>query len=176
MKNLILIALLFLTTSCFAQSFPNLAPQEIGGQLLNLSNTLPKAILDTVTTSSSASTLFLTTGRYSSTTGLPLLNPIIGYGTISFTVSGLKISGTPTGNVALQGSLNGTEWTPVRSGAIISSDTLQIGNVTTAQTYSWAIDSKRFRYYRLAITIPSSTQSTSWAAYWYLNKQFFYTK
>ncbi len=178
MKKLFVIIALLLSATTYAQyNAPN-APvvnygtYEIGGQLVNNANTNAKPVLDTVTTSSSASTIYLYTSTYAATGGT--LYPLSGTGAISFTILGTKISGTATGSVALQGSIDGVQWGPVHEGTILSSDTLQIANQTT-NFYAWSIGSKRFRYYRLCVIIPSSTQSTSWLGFWDFNKQYFYT-
>lgn len=177
MKKLFVIIALLISATSFAQ-YSFIAPvvsygaYELGGQLVNNANTNAKPVLDTVTTSSTASTIYLYTSIYAATGGN--LFALSGTGSVSFTIVGTKISGTPAGSIALQGSIDGVQWGPVHEGTILSSDTLQVANQTT-NSYAWSIGSKRFRYYRLCIIIPSSTQSTSWSGFWDFNKQYFYT-
>lgn len=179
-KLLFVFAFFFSLCTAYGQTKPPapdtlMSGYEQFGQMLNLSTTIAYETLDTATTSSSATTLYLTVCQYSKTTGLPLLYPLIGTGSISFIVKGLKISGTPSGVVLLQGSNNGRDWAQLGSArTIVTADTMTITNVTGAQTYPWALTEKDFLYYRLAIIIPSGTQSTSWSAWYYLNKKFTY--
>lgn len=176
MKKLILFAALLIPVLSFAQA-PNKTPSsfEQTGQMLNLANTNKNEVLDSISTSSSASTVYLTTAQYSATTALPILFPVIGYGTIAFTVNVLKYSGTVTGSVALQGSIDGVQWGPVHTGAIVSSDTFQLANVAGAQGYAFSVDIKKFRFYRLCIICPSSTQGISFSGFYFLNKNYLYT-
>jgi hypothetical protein len=182
MKKIFSIIALLLSVTAFAQipslPAPNTAPSayEQVGQMLNLSSTVRYEVLDTITTSSSTVTLYLATANYSFITGLPVLYPVIGTGTISFVISGLKISGTLSGNATVQGSDDGVRWAQIRNNTLVSGDTLTIGSGTAAQTYSWDFSSKRYRYYRLAIVIPTGTQQSSWSAVYFLNKEFIYNR
>lgn len=180
MKQLFLFFALLATAFSYGQVValpaPNKmpSPYEQYGQLLNLANTNKNEVLDSATTSSSATTVYLTTAQYSTTTSLPILYPIIGSGSISFTISVLKYSGTVTGSVVLQGSDDGVQWGPMHTGSIVSSDTFVLANVAGAQMYTWSTDSKRYRFYRLVVILPSSTQGISFSGFYYLNKSYFY--
>lgn len=179
-KILALTAFLFASISSFCQTFPYfigapnsvVAYNEQVGQLLNLSNTNANETLDTVSTSSATGVLYLTTAKYSAVTRLPVIYPLIGYGILSFTISGLKISGTvpTTGTVTLQGCNDGVQFGPIHNGNPVNGDTLFMANIATTQTYTWDLGSKRFRYYRLVVNFPSSTQSSSWSGWYFLNK------
>lgn len=180
MKKLIVLIALFSSILSQAQtSLPRLAAPnkyisafEQVGQLVNIASTYPNVVLDTITTSSTAATTYLSTGQYNGAT--PALFALTGSGTMSFTISILKISGTPAGSIALQGSINGSQWGPIHDGSLLSSDTLQLSNTATAQQYTWGLGSKKFPYYRLCVICPSSTQSISFSGWYDLNKTFIY--
>lgn len=62
-----------------------------------------------------------------------------------------KSSGTPTGNVLPQGSLDGINFVD------ISTDTLKLANQTTNQKI-WVFNKTDYLYYRTAATATSATQ------------------
>ena len=111
-KLLILSAILFTSVVSFGQANPYPAPNSqpapftMTGQMLNTSSTFIYEVLDTAT---DAQTLYLYTCKYDATTHLPVVYPVYGYGTISFIVKSLKISGTPAGTVSLEESFDGDQ-------------------------------------------------------------------
>lgn len=180
MKNILSVIALLISVNSFGQTsflppVKTYGAYELGGLLVNTANAYKNPVADTITTSSSAATVYLYTAQYNTTTGGALF-AVSGTGTISFTVSATKLSGTmPAATyVLLQGSNDGIQYGPVHTGAIITADSMFVANVTT-QSYAWSIDTKKFRFYRLAIIIPSGTQSSLWSGQWYFNKQYLYT-
>ena len=69
-----------------------------------------------------------------------------------------KVSGTPTGNIIPQGSIDGTNYVD------ISTDTLKLANQTT-NTKIWTFDKTRYLYYRVASTATSTTQQSTQKVY-----------
>lgn len=184
MKKIMTVVALLISATVFGQAnktttptflHPNYTPVPFVrvGQMLNILNAYPGTLLDTVTNTGS---VYL----YTADAGTPLVAvdtfvpyPVIGAGSISFVVTGTKISGTPAGNISLEQSADGVNWGPCRQSASVYMDTATITNTSTI-AYTWDKQVKYALYYRIKIT-GAGTQATSWKAYYILNKQYYYT-
>lgn len=176
-----------------AQTFsnPNFypTPNVQVGQLLDITNSyyylnvtpfVKNSFKDTTTTGTATKYLYVAIrGTLSSPTVAPVVAadtfvpyPIWADGTISFVVSGIKVSGTPAGSITVEQSADGLIWSPVHTsnnrvaaGTMSSPDTLVINSGSSIQAYSWDYPVKFQPYYRLNIST-TGTETSSWRA-WY---------
>jgi hypothetical protein len=145
MKRIFVLALVALFSITAKSQITTPTPGYITGQMVNLSNPIPYAALDTTT---NATTIYLSTAKWSSTTGLPYVNPVYGAGTISFTVAGRVISGTAHGYAKLQQSVDGVNWGDVYNGTTLIIDS---NNVVTATPVTHDFVAKYSPYYRVKV-------------------------
>jgi hypothetical protein len=180
MKRLLFILMaVFSITGAQAQvtypsNFTKLTAGTFRTQLLNTSSTIPNAVLDTQTNSTA---LYLTVAKRTST-NLATAYPIFADATMSFIVSGIKISGTLAGTLSLEESFDGTIYGPVRNATQVPVSTLT-GTTTTTYSnsdaytvvdgaavisYSWDLPYRYAPYYRVKI-VAGGTQTSSWRAW-----------
>lgn len=193
MKKLLLFIAVICSFSSFAQPgkppAPNTAPNAYvwTGQMLNTANTYVGSRLDTATNSTP---LYLSVCQ-TATTGLPVVYPLFGSGTMSFLLTGIKISGTPAGTAILEESYDGVIYGPVHTsnnglpatattGTVTTTytnttpDVLTIANVATVQGITLNLPTNPAPFYRWNIT-GSGTQTSSWRGFWCFTRSFFYT-
>lgn len=160
------------------------APGVVYGQMLNTSNTYVGSRNDTATNSTA---LYLYVCKIA-TSGLPVAYPLYAKGSISFNVSGIKITGNPAGSLSVEQSFDGTNWAPVKTTPTIASistdsvgviyttlatytynsfDLYSIQDVAGTQSYSFNIGEKHVAYYRIKVGV-SGTQTSSWKAWFCL--------
>lgn len=176
----VFIALLALTqaqgqTNPYPSPIAMPAPNVFRAQMLNVSNTIPNAVLDTAT---DATALYLTLAKRTST-GLATAYPLYRSGSLSITVTGVKISGTPAGSITVEQSYDGSVWAPIHYATAVplssltstsvtttytSSDVFTITNVATVQANSWDFPKKYAPYLRVKIA-GTGTQTSSWRAF-----------
>lgn len=108
--------------------------------------------LDSIVTSSSLDTVYATKQVGS------------GFTTVTIQVVATKVSGTVTGTVELQGSLDGVNYTR------IATDTLAMTNVSV-NTKIWTVTNNPYIYYRTAVFAPSSTYKAYIRNYILLRRQ-----
>ena len=156
MKNILLLIALVFSISVYGQN-SNPYPGAQTGQMLNLSSSRTNATLDTVT----ASTLYLTTGKFSAA-GVPALWPLIGGGKISFTSIYLKASttstATPTVVSTLQRSTTGATgtWGDVPGATVF---TVTPTSATTPQVRTVDVTYNLGLYYRWQHVVTVDTAS-----------------
>lgn len=177
---------LCITASAIAQitlpsNFTALSPNKYRAQLINLSNTLPNAVLDTAT---DATALYLTVAKKNAS-NLGVIYPLYDAdASLSILATGVKISGTLAGTVSLEQSFDGTNWAPVtlswevpRTSVVgattttyTSKDVLPLSDVSTVQSIAWNIPYISAAYYRVKVG-GTGTQTSSWKAYLQLNRK-----
>lgn len=156
MKNILLLIALVCSISAFGQNtIPYPGAQT--GQMPNLSSSRTNATLDTA----NASTLYLTTGKFS-TAGVPALYPLIGGGSISFTNIYLKASttstATPTVVSTLQRSYSGATgtWGDVPGATVF---TVTPTSATVPLVRTWDVTYNLGLYYRTQNVVTVDTAS-----------------
>lgn len=124
----------------------NPSPYVELGQMLNLSNTYANKTNDTAF----GATLYLTSASRSSTTGLGVAKPVIGYGPISFTVCALKGAVVnPTVTVTPQRSYDNVHWHNIPG---VTVATLTPTSTTTEATTAFDFSTNYGNYYRVKLT------------------------
>lgn len=175
MKRLFAFLMCVLVSTCAMAQAKSAAPLTdrdaftVTGQLVNLSNSIAGATNDTA---NNAATIYLTLAKWSST-GVPSAFGLMGNGSLSVVVNGVKITGTPAGTIRLEESPDGVHWGPCPSGAFVDAvDTIL--NVATVQKYTFSREVKLSPFYRAAITT-IGTQSSSWQAWLCFTRRQQYT-
>lgn len=174
----LLVACLLCFTGMAQQAYPSnftkLAPNKFRAQLINTSNALPNAVLDTAT---DATALYLTVAKRN-TSNLGVAYPLLEGGKATVIVTGVKISGTVAGTISLEQSFDGTIWAPYKNSLQVpvstttgtvtttygTNDAYTMQNVSTVQSTSIEVPELNAPYLRVKVG-GSGTQSSSWRAY-----------
>lgn len=174
----LLVACLLSFTGFAQQAYPSnftrLAPNKFKAQLINTSNTLPNAVLDTAT---DATALYLTVAK-KNTSNLGVAYPLLEGGKATIIVTGVKISGTVAGTVSVEQSFDGTIWAPYKRAIAVpvstttgtvtttyaSGDAFTLTDVSTTQAASFEIPELNAPYLRVKVG-GTGTQTSSWRAY-----------
>jgi len=197
MKHLIFV-LLLLPFIASAQLDPTSYPSNPGqygnvGQMLNLTNlyygkvpanaypttqmaSIPYVVngykdgpySDTLTNAGTLNLTICTPGApwAQSDTLLPL--PLIGNGSLFIVLKGTNISGTTKQTINIKCGVDGVTY-----GSILPDNTTQVTADSIAGTYTFQFKDKVACYWQANI-IGSGTQSTTWKAYYYFRKPYFY--
>ena len=181
MKKLLLIFIAIFSIAgaqaqvSYPSNFSHLSPDVYKVQMLNTSNTIPNAVLDTAT---DGTALYLTVAKRVTSTGLSTAYPIYENVTMSVIISGIKVSGTLAGTLSLQESFDGVVWGPVRNATQVpvatltgsttttysNGDSYTLTDVATTVSYSWDLLYRFAPYYRVKV-LGSGTQTSSWRSW-----------
>lgn len=182
MKKILFVFMAFLAlTQAQGQTYPlpitAIAPNLFRGQMLNTSNTLPNAVLDTAT---NATALYLYIAKRVTSTGLATAYPLFKSGSLTIAVTGIKISGTVAGTITVEQSSDGTIWAPIRyttsvpissltstsvTTTYLSTDVFTLTDVATVQANSWDYVKKPILPYLRVKIAGTGTQTSSWRAF-----------